>query len=57
MQREDESMMNGSYEVSHLVNLWATDAPTRLQGSIKNWIQRDSYKSCNTDRTLNRSQK
>ncbi|CAD6220437.1 unnamed protein product [Miscanthus lutarioriparius] len=58
MQRKDEESINWSYGVSHFVNLWATDAPIRLQGSIKDWIQKESvsksatnrsYKSCSTD--------
>ncbi|CAL4906217.1 unnamed protein product [Urochloa decumbens] len=49
MQREDESR-NWSYGVSHLINLWGTHVPIRLQGSINDWMQKEKRKPVNRSR-------
>jgi hypothetical protein len=50
MKQEEEDFKNWFCGVRHFVNLWATRAPIRLQGSVKDWMQKENGKTVTRSR-------
>ncbi|CAL4994827.1 unnamed protein product [Urochloa decumbens] len=41
VKRQDQELEEQPYVVPHFLNLWARHAPSRLQGSIASWMQKE----------------
>jgi hypothetical protein len=41
VQRRDQELEEQPYVVPHFLNLWARHAPSRLQGSLASWMQKE----------------